>query len=292
MRKYRDLEEFYLKKSWKYLSIIALSALLVGCSDKETSTEPVEPNETVTENQTISIEEFLKKVNASEAEITSFATDIVIATTTEVDGKEEKLPLNMSMKVTLDPLRVKQFIDMDLRDNGLGRIKNESYMQDGFIYIKHPEKGTWVKSAIPNYEQAVAQSLNQSPAEQLKLVTEHLDLFTLKETDESYQLTFKGTKEDINALLEGQLESLIGNNTLPINPKEPIVYEEFTYDVFIDKQTFFPLSLDLKATVQTTIDNETIHTGLEMNATYRDVNAVEAIELPEEAKNAKEPSQE
>lgn len=279
---------FYLKKSWTVVSILLLSLSLAACQKEEAKNTDEKPTETevIVENKTFSTEEFLKKIKEANMELNSFSTDTTISTKTKVGEKEETMPLKISMKATLEPLRIQQSIDMDLRESGFGRIKGDSYMQDGLMYIQHPESGAWMKTNIANFEETMKQSLNPSPLEQVEWVKQNAGLFTIKEENEAYVLTFNGKKEDIQEWVDSQLEVLLKENTLPISSEKTWKYESLHYEIVLDKQTFFPVSLQMTAELLATLEGEEVITTLELQTVYKDINAVSEITLPEEAQNA------
>lgn len=281
-----------MKKPWLFASIFILSTCLVACTDKEDTNDVAEAPTTNTDSTStdakgtlLSIEEFIKHLKNAPTEFTSFATDTTITTITTTDEKEEKLPISIVTTATTEPLRMKQLLKMDLREQGFGQINSESYTQDGFMFIKHPENETWVKTAIPHFDAYAAQIMQQSPTEQIAFIKENAHLFTVHETKTAYQLSFKGDKDAVQQLLDAQFSATL-QHARPITADKTFTYEALRYQIVLDKKTLFPVSLEMTTELTNAEDEKSTHTKLEMNAVYRDINAVSPIELPETAKNA------
>ena len=281
-----------MKKSLKYLAVLTLLGTLAACDDQNETTVPKEPNDAATKTAVLTTEEFLQKLSAEQTELKSFGIDMALTATSTVDEKEVVIPLTITMDATAEPLRIKQTMQSDLREFGLGKSDNLSYILDGLMYIKHPENGTWVKTEIPQFENYMKQSMEQSPAEQMEKLKKYAHLFTVKESEKTYELTFKGDEKAMQTLLNDQLLPVIGDNRLPITAKEEMNYQNVNYQLSLDKKSLLPLSMNIKTDVQTTVNNEPFTTKIDMAITYRDLNTLAPIELPEEAKKAKNPTEE
>ena len=244
-----------MKSIKKYILIIAVALLTISlsaCGTKVTAEEAI--NKVAETNKNIKNAEFTSNVTT---EFTS-------------NNQTKKTEAKVSGTMISDPLALYAKTDI----TSPRKTSLDMYIKDNVIYVKNGDSSAWLKSSDPKLLSQFEKYKQITSSDKVMDFYKKLGKdFKITEENGNYVLTYNGSgdqfKELMTALSEssgGQLNSKAINNVDFKNVDSGEVKMEIA-----SKSTSNPETLKLVQTI-----------------TYAKINQVNSIDLPEEAKNAKE----
>lgn len=246
-----------MKKGRWFFSLAMVSSVgLAGCSQDDLSNS-----------------ELLKKATAAQEDIQSFYMESDIFS--EVGG------LPVSQQVAADviqkPYTMHQTIKMKNVEDG-SDVQMESYMLDDKMYIA--QDGQWFVQDISEMNDIMESSV--STDQNLKLLKKYKDNWTAERKDELYQIDVDLTGDDLKNFMKDALEQS-GQMAQMKEMMDQVDYKKMEYTMTYDAKTYYPKTLDMTMEFEIT---EGTTFKMTNESTFSKFNAIESIELPEEAKEA------
>ena len=266
------------------VSMVA-AMMLVGCGAKAS---------------TVTMEEVAEKMN--ETEVNSGVA--VISGTFQygyLENKEAKtidMNIAMEMQWTDEPLGMylKQSVEMNTDDNILENMDDtniEMYIveEDGSYALYQGIAGEqWNHLSLDNIEEYASMISKTEGTLNAKSFTEEQLKTTCTNENASvngrpaYEFIYTGTFDEVEKILDGIMSGISDIIDLSITDKEIVV------TIYIDKETYYPLSSTVELTSKTNLD-ESSETNAQMwigdckvSVNYSKINEIETITVPENVK--------
>lgn len=258
------------KKFLRFLSIFLLFIVAVSCSsdiDKAGN------------------EELVKKVTEATKSIKS--TNAKIETKLNFTNPDQNVNaiITFHSSMTTSPSIIK--ISRNEERNGQ-KVENKFYITDDTVYIEDVETNTWKKAINEKFRQSYNRRISLTNFES---VTEFLNSIKNKikvsEQDLFYEVNYSGSElsvkevlAKITTLIQPDIDRLI----------KQLLPEKIEVKYIIDKKTFLPIECKIKAKFAYFKDGkrvEAISLDEEIIIKYSEINEVEEIIIPEEAKDGK-----
>ncbi|MGG1684994.1 DUF6612 family protein [Pseudalkalibacillus sp. NRS-1564] len=250
----------------------ALMLILAACSGT------TESGGEVSVDKGIDAQEVFEKSIAAQEEIKNFHMNADM--TQSIGSDEEEMDINsvIDADMVLDPIAFHQMIDMTANGE---TMQMESYFTEEGFFMKQGEQ--WMK--FPDEMTDTLLSLQETqadPAEQMEMLKEYVDEFTLSEEDDTYVMTLKASGEKFQGLMEKTAEDMGSQNQMMEDAMDQMKVNNVEYTYAIDKESYLPVQMDMKMDSEMSMEGETISTIMEMNSTYDKYNEIEEVKVPEE----------
>ena len=255
-----------MKSIKKYILIIAAALLTVTLSACKNVTAEEAINKVAETNKNIKNAEFTSNVTT---EFTS--NNQTRKTEAKVSGTMISDPLALYAKTDITSPR-KTSLDM--------------YIKDNVIYVKNGDSSAWLKSSDPKLLSQFEKYKQITSSDKVMNFYKKLGKdFKITEENGNYVLTYNGSGDQFKELMTALSESSGGQlNSKAINNVD---FKNVDIKYVITKD-FNIVSGEVKMEIasKSTSNPETLK--LVQTITYAKINQVNSIDLPEEAKNAKE----
>lgn len=236
--------------------------------------------------QGIDQEEILSQATSASENLNSFSIDMDMDQKMTSEAQSEPLDVSavIHMDMFVDPLTMHQTMIMELHGESL---ETESYMtqEDGF-YMYDPTQEKWMKLPTEMLDQMMTISKEQmDPVEQLKLLIDYSDEFTVSELNNVYELTLSASGDKFNDLIQKLIETSLpqmqGENMM-----EQINIHSLTYEFLIDKETYYPskINMELEMDIEIPDTGDLVKVYQQIHANYSNFNNVNPITIPEDVK--------
>jgi len=267
-----------MKKSLLMLLAAILTAGLVACGDGT--------------SDGLSSEEVYEKSFEAMEEMESASTVIDIEQDISAVDEDFNITMGMSLDgdIIIDTNEMHQEMSVSMGGDGLGGLAEdmtmEFYLTEDAFYVQSPENGDeWVKldpAEIGMFDDLLDQQ--EEPSDQLEMFEEYIEDLSLEEEDDSYVLKLTADAEGFDQLIEETLgdsmaDEMIGTD---FDFSEDMDIHELTYEMVIDKETFYLTDFTLDMDLTMTIDGESADMKQSMSASYENINEIDSIEVPEE----------
>ncbi|WP_181349496.1 DUF6612 family protein [Thalassobacillus sp. CUG 92003] len=242
------------------------------------------------------LQDIYSQANEASKELDSLAVDMTmeqqmdLTGITGADGKEN-LPgmngMNMESEIQAemitDPLALHQTMTM------MGQ-EVEMYYKEDEMYISQPGTNGWMKAPKEMMKQ-INQMTNvqQTPAEQLDLLKDYVDDFTMEEDDDHYTLSFSSKGDNVKQLIEETMKQALPEDQWDDQMMDAVTVEQLSYTFKIAKDTHYPESFDMAMEFTVDENGETSTISQKVNGDYSKFNEIGDIEIPQEvSENATE----
>jgi len=257
-----------------------LTAGLVACgSDDETS-------------DGLSSEEVFEKAFEAMDDMESATMEIDIEQ--EIEAAEEDFNITMGMSlngdIIIDTNEMHQEMDVTMGGDGLGglgeNLSMEFYVTEDAFYVQSPENGDeWVKldpEELGMFDDLLDQQ--DDPSDQMEMLEEYIEDLSLEEEDGTYVLKLTADADGFDQLIEDTLGESMADDMIgtDFDFSEDMDIHELTYEMVIDKETFYLTDFTLDMDLTMTIDGETADMKQSMSASYDNINEIDSIEVPED----------
>lgn len=278
------------KTGWIVSLLFAL--LLAGCgqntaADEEKENKGTETAETEAESKGTSetdkkatSQEVLAAASEKSAELKNFAMDGTLNMVMKSGEETMETNADMQTKTNVDPLVMQQTMQMEAE----GQTNTiDMYMDEEFIYIKDLQSGGWVKmkQAGPGMGEMMNQQKTMTPADQIKQLEQMADDIQMEETESEYILNVKGNGEKLMSLTG----SMMGSDPAMQAALEQMDIEQIDYTYTLDKETYFPKSLNMDIKMFITENDQKIEMQQTITSQFSEMNELENFSIPEEVLN-------
>lgn len=162
--------------------------------------------------------------------------------------------------------------------------------EDGFFMFE-PTQELWMKLPIDLKDQFLELENSQTnPADQLEELKNFEEDFTFEQDNENFILTLKAEGEKFEEFLkETAISSMPEDMQIDASLADFMTFNNVEYEIYIDKETFFTSKLNIMMDIEADLEGEKMNIVQEITSSYAEFNAIDSIEVPQEAlDNAKE----
>lgn len=288
----------------KMLSAACLAAmmlLLAACGGNSGNAEPTEPAETnsaapeatpeATEpageetNGSGNATEIYEKAIEAATAINSLRVDMTMNQDLSTPEGDMKMDTQVTMDLISNPLAFKNVTNMTA-DGASQSI--EMYYIDGGIVMLEPQSGQWIKLPQDQSGDLLAgmNTEDYKPSQDMERLKQFSGDFTVEETDTDYLLKLSATGEKFNEFVKEEAMSNMGDMFAGV--EMDINVEKIDYTFTVNKETYLPVRALVDMDFTMTADGEEARIVQQVDAVYSNINEIQEIVLPEEAKNAEE----
>lgn len=280
----------------KWTMGIGTALLAISLAACGTTAEPTEEVDDKAEVSEMTLEEvFAKSTEASES-IESLHADMI--TNQKIDMGAEGMQMDMdmetSMDMTIEPMAFYQqavttINSEDIQnDNPTNEMKMYFTAEEG-LFLHEPFMNQWLQIPAEGMEEltSLADQQTANPAEQLEQLKEFQDDFTFEQTADEYILTLDASGEEFEKLLQSQVEKTFSEMQVDMKTlMEAMKVNSISYELFIDKETFFTNKMNMVMDIDMDMEGETMNIKSDMKAQYSKYNEIDAIVVPDEVKES------
>lgn len=258
---------------------------LAGCGQ---TADPVSNEDQDKDSENVSdltLEEVFQKSADASDELKSFSVEMNLAQDMSLGEETMKTNSDISMDVTAEPLAFYQNMKMNMAGESMDM---ESYFTEDGFYMYEASSAQWMKFPQEMSDQLLQMSDQQTnPGEELKNLEQFADDFKFEQDDKNYILTLDASGDEFNEFIkETAMESLPPQMAEGIGTSEDLLegikINSVKYDILIDKETFYPSSLDMTMDMEMDIEGETITMVQTIKGDYTDYNNIDSITVPQE----------
>lgn len=259
-----------IQKILVFLTIFSFFIIAVGCSFNR--------DNTINEDLINKISNATKSIKSTNAKIETKLNF------TNLDQNVNAI-ITLNSSITTNPSIVK--ISRNEERNGQ-KVENIFYITDDTVYIEDVGTNTWKKAINEKFRQSYNRRISLINFES---VTEFLNSIKNKmkvsEQDLFYEVNYSGSElsvkevlAKITTLIQPDIDRLI----------KQLLPEKIEVKYIIDKKTFLPIECEIKAKFAYFKDGkrvDSVSLDEEIIIKYSEINEVEEIIIPEEAKDGK-----
>ena len=269
-----------MKKNLSYLVGLLLVFMLAACNQ---TAEPV--NKDKSEKQSsLTLEEVLEKATAASESLKSFSVKMEMSQ--NISSNEPGVNMDtqsaIDMDIVTDPMAYYQKMSMTM---GEEKVDMESYFSEAGMFFYEPTGGQWMKfpQEMTDMFLQMTGEQQQNPGDELKKLQQFADDFTFEQDDKNFILKLKASGEKFNTFIkETAMESMPTGMTEEMDLFDNMDIKSVNYEIIVDKESFNPVSLKMDMEMDMTVEDETITLKQEMDAKYLNLNAIDAITVPQE----------
>ena len=275
-----------LKKTLSVLLSAMLMFILAACN--QTATTVNESSKTEEENKKentseLTLEQVMTNSMEASEEMKSFAVQMDMKQEMTVPGQTEAINMEsaIDMKVVTEPMTLYQKMDMKMNDVGADNaLSTETYFSADGIYILDPAANQWMKFPKEMSDQLMQLSNQQTnPAEEIKKLQQFVDDFSFEQDEQNYILKLNASGDKFTEFIKETFpEELSAGEDMFNNMK----INKVTYEILIDKETYYPTSLNTIMDMEITAEGETLKMKQNMKGKYSDFNTIEEVKVPQE----------
>ncbi len=259
-----------IQKILVFLTIFSFFIIAVGCSFNRDNTVN---------------EDLINKISNATKSIKSTNAKIETKLNFTNPDQNVKAIITLNSSITTNPSIVK--ISRNEERNGQ-KVENIFYITDDTVYIEDVETNTWKKAINEKFRQSYNRRISLTNFES---VTEFLNSIKNKmkvsEQDLFYEVNYSGSElsvkevlAKITTLIQPDIDRLI----------KQLLPEKIEVKYIIDKKTFLPIECEIKAKFAYFKDGkrvDSVSLDEEIIIKYSEINEVEEIVIPDEAKDGK-----
>lgn len=279
----------------------AMMLLLAACGGNSGNAEPTKPAETnsaapeatpeATEpaneetNGSGNATEIYEKAIEAATAINSLRVDMTMNQDLSTPEGDMKMDTQVTMDLISNPLAFKNVTNMTA-DGANQSI--EMYYIDGGIVMLEPQSGQWIKLPQDQSGDLLAgmNTEDYKPSQDMEKLKQFSGDFTVEETDTEYLLKLSATGEKFNEFVKEEAMSNMGDMFAGV--EMDINVEKIDYTFTVNKETYLPVRALVDMDFTMTADGEEARIVQQVDAVYSNINEIQEIVLPEEAKNAQE----
>jgi hypothetical protein len=279
-----------LKKTLSVLFTSLLVFMLAACNQTATTvnespeTKEEDKNENTSE---LTLEQVMTNSMEASEEMKSFVVQMDMKQ--EMTAPEQTEAINMEstidMKVVTEPMTLYQKMDMKMNDVGADNaLSTETYFSADGIYILDPAANQWMKFPKEMSDQLMQLSNQQTnPAEEIKKLQQFVDDFTFEQDEQNYILKLNASGDKFTEFIKETVKETFPQElSAGVDMFNNMKINEVKYEIFIDKETFYPTSLNTVMDMEVTAEGQTLKMKQNMEGQYSDFNTIEEVKVPQE----------
>ncbi|KAB2339009.1 hypothetical protein F7731_05030 [Cytobacillus depressus] len=277
-----------LKKTLSILAGFLLIFMLAACNQTATPVNKEGTNKTepeVTEKPSeLTLEEVLEKSTEASNGLKSFSVKMDVEQ--DMSSDQEELNMNtqsiIEMDVVTDPMAFYQKMTMSLADTG-ENFQTESYFSEDGMFFYEPSGQQWMKFPQEMTDAFLQMAGQQSnPGDELKKLQKFVEDFTFEQDAKNYILKLKASGDKFNDFIKETAAEALPPEMAMEGLMDDMKINAVEYEFLIDKESFYPVALDVLMEMEMTIEDQTIVMKQKMNGQYSKLNEIEAITVPQE----------
>ncbi|MGI2328807.1 DUF6612 family protein [Planococcus sp. YIM B11945] len=276
----------------KWMAVMGTGFLAFGLAACNSTAEPVgnSGDKNSEKNSELTLQEVFAKSTEASEKVKSLHADISTNQLMAMgaEGMEMEMNMDIGMDMTIDPLAFYQTMETTILSED---IENENplamemyYTEDG-LFTYEPTMDAWVKmpaESLGEIEDLMSQE-SADPSEQLDQLAAFQDDFSFEQSADEYILKLDASGDEFKALLDSQLDQVMGQMEIEAQSLlEDMVIHSANFEIFIDKETFLPNSMNVQMDMDISIEGETMNTKSDVKTTYSQYDKIDAITVPAE----------
>lgn len=272
----------------KWMAIMGAGTLvfaLAGCGESAKPSEDTDPEKT----SELTLEELFAKSAQSSEEAESFHMDMVTSQTMVMGpGMDMEMNMDLSMDMTLEPLAFYQkgtssFVSADMEGAEMPAMETEMYYTDEGMYSYDPMMDMWVKLPAGELDelQLMMDQQTGDVAGQMEQLEAFQDDFTFEQDGDEFILTLDAAGEKYEKLISEQMGEMFGEVDVEAQEiLQGMTINRIYYEIFIDKETFFPNTMNITMDFDMEMEGETVNITSDIQSEYSNYNGVDPITVP------------
>lgn len=271
--------------------VMGAGILTLGLAACGETAEPATGSEGEKEaNSDLTLEEVFAKTTEASEEINSLHADMVTSQmmTVESAGMEIETVSDISMDMTIEPMAFYQTGETKMNSEemeGMPPMAMEMYYTEEGMYMYEPTMDTWMKMPAAEMEQLQTMIDQQTadPSKQMEELEAFKDDFSFEQTADEYVLKLNASGEEYQELINEQMEQMLGQMDMEVqNVLEGMTINEVAYEIFIDKETFLPSTMNIDMDLDMEIEGESMNIQSDIQSEYSKYDEIDAITVPAE----------
>ena len=281
-----------LKKGLSILVGFLFVMMLAACNS---SAEPVNKTEKLTEKETaateekqseLTLQEVFDKTTEAAKGLESFKVkmDLNQQISSDQDAAANMdLGSTLEMDVVQEPLAFYQKMSTKIPDTE-EVMDIESYFTKDGMYFYEPTSEAWMKFPSDMMEDLLQVSDQQTnPAAEIENLKKFVDDFKFQQDDENYILVLNASGDKFTDFLKETVQETLPEGMADSTEVfENMKINKMDYEIHIDKKTFYPTVLNLNMEMEMTAEGQTIKIAQDMKGQYVEHNHIKEIEIPQE----------
>lgn len=276
-----------MKKILSTLAGFILIVILTACNQ---TAKPVNESAPETNDESavaekpieLTLEEVIKKSTEANNNLKSFAVKMNVdqhMTSSDQDEMNMETQSDIEMNVVLNPMAFHQKISMTLGEEA---FVTESYFSEQGMFFLEPSGQQWMKFPQEMTDAFLQMSGQQSnPIEELKKLQKFVDDFTFEQDETNYILTLKAAGDEFSEFIKELATEALPTEMAQEDMMNSMKINSIKYKFLIDKESFYPVSLDMEMDMEINAEDQTIVMKQKMSGNYTKHNQVDAITVPQ-----------
>ncbi len=242
----------------------------------------------------MSAAEVLQKSNEAMASLDSYSSETKMELTIPdpMSGETITLPIHSMEDVTFNPFAMHQTVTTTGPDGSEETL--ESYWTEDGFYQQDP-MGGWIQ--LPSdLTEGLDELINMTNAgDQVAQAEAFADDMSIEDLGDSYQLSYEGDGEELMEVVMETFESLMAEEDPSMSMEdilEDINFNDFSYDMTIDKDTFYLTEMSMYIDMDISAEGETLNLMQSIDMSIHNFNGVEPIVVPQDVLDSAVPMEE
>ncbi len=200
-----------------------------------------------------------------------------------------EMETNLESEMILEPLAIHQkgTLKMVMGEEEQ-ETEMEQYMLNDEMYMYEGFTGSWMKMDSEMVPLDMMEEQQQDPAEQLKMMEQFIEDVSVEQANGHITLKLAADGEKFKDLAEDMMSqdmmSELGD--LGTNVFENMSINDLYYEIQLDEETYEMNSVDMDIDMTMSMGSEEMDLVQSVQSTYKNINNIDAIDVPEEVKNA------
>ena len=250
----------------------ALMLILSACSETTESGGEIKVDEGVNAQEV-----FEKSIEAQE-DVKSFKMNADVTQTIGSGDDEMEMKSQIEADMVMEPMAFHQIIDMTANGEAM---QMESYFTEEGFFTKQGDQ--WMKFPDEMTETLLSMQKSQiDPVQQMEMLKEYVDEFTLEEEEDTYIMTLKASGDKFQQLIDKAIQEMGAQNEMMQGSMDKMKVNEVAYTYSIDKENYLPVQFKMDMDSEMTMDSETVSMVMDLDSTYDQYNEIGDITIPEE----------
>ncbi|WP_367949306.1 DUF6612 family protein [Bacillus sp. FJAT-29790] len=275
---------YVLKKTLSVLTGFLMIFMLAACNQTAKPVNQSDKETTAEKPSDLTLEEVLDKSTKASESLKGFSIKLDMTQNMSSDQEEQDLNTKsvIDMNIVTEPMAFYQKMTMSV-EGSEEKFETESYFTEEGMFFFDAAGAQWMKFPKEMSDSLLQMSAQQTnPGEELKKLQKFVDDFTFKQDQKNYILKLEASGEKFNDFIKetavGAMPPEMAQDELLNNMK----INSMEYEILVDKETFYPVSLNMVIDMEITVENQTIVMKQKMHGQYSNHNKVEIISVPKE----------
>ncbi|MBY0122850.1 hypothetical protein H0173_13080 [Bacillus sp. S/N-304-OC-R1] len=275
-----------MKRILSILTGLFMVFMLAACNETaKPVNEPAANNETSAAEEKpseLTLQEVLEKSTEASNNLKSFSVNMNLDQDMTSDQEEMNMKTQsvIEMNVVTDPMAFYQKMTMSLGEES---FESESYFSEEGMYLFDPGSQQWMKfpqEMTDTFLQMAGQQTN--PGDELKKLEKFVDDFTFEQDSKNYILKLKASGEKFSDFIKETAAEALPPEMAAEELMNNMKIHGVEYEFVIDKESFYPVALEMTMDMEMTVEDQTISLNQKMNGKYSNHNNIKTITIPQE----------